>query len=270
MRAQWVSLPFSANFYLLFLIFYAGTLGYRKCIACEKGFVSPYNAQRRIKAAQTALFYRPRPEDWRDIRWSDEVHFGRTAKGKIKIIRKPGERYCPDCIYHVEEDDNDPIQERFHCWAAVGWNFKSELQFYQVPTNDNGKMSLQVYRDVILNGQVAQWLAKGDQFVLEEDGDSGHGGGNSAKSNIVKAWKEEHGLKHFFNTPGSPDLSPIENCWRAVKQYVKANRYLGSDLRLLILEGWKRIDQTSINKLVDSMVVRMQDVLACEGQMTGW
>ena len=94
--------------------------------------------------------------------------------------------------------------------------------------------------------------------------------GDLHQTTPVKAWKEEHGLKHFFNTPGSPDLSPIENCWRAVKQYVKANRYPGSDLRLLILEGWRRIDQTSINKPVDSMVVRMQDVLACEGQMTGW
>jgi len=59
-------------------------------------------------------------------------------------------------------------------------------------------MSMQVYRDVILEGEVAKWLTRGDQFVLEEDGDSGHGGGNSGKRNIVKAWKEEHGLKHFL------------------------------------------------------------------------
>ena len=39
---------------------------------------------------------------------------------------------------------------------------------------------------------------------------------------------------------------------------------------LLIIEGWRRIKRETINKLVDSMVVRMQDVLAGEGQMTGW
>jgi hypothetical protein len=162
------------------------------------------------------------------------------------------------------------ILERYHCWAAIGWEFKSELVFYDVPTNTNGKMSHLVYRDVILSGIVAQWLARGDKFVLEEDGDSGHGGGNSAKGNIVKEWKKEHGLKHFFNTPGSPDLSPIENCWRAVKQYVKANFYLGADLKALILEGWRRIEQKTINQMVDSMVVRMADVLASKGQMTAW
>jgi len=32
----------------------------------------------------------------------------------------------------------------------VGYNFKSELVFYTVPTNDNGKMSGQAYVDSIL------------------------------------------------------------------------------------------------------------------------
>lgn len=247
-----------------------GTLHYRKCIACEKGWVSPSNAGRRVKAAQLALFYRPKPTDWHDIRWSDECHFtiGQQS-GKIRIIRKPGERYCPDCIYHEPKKSDDEPVERYHVWAAVGWNFKSSLYFYHVPTNTNGKMSLQIYHDVILEGAIRPWLDAGEEFVLEEDGDSGHGTGR--KSNIVKAWKEEHGLKHFFNTPNSPDLSPIENCWRYVKQFISANTSItGSRLLELILAGWERIPQVKINAMVDSMVVRMQDVIASGGQMTGW
>ncbi|KAK3370787.1 hypothetical protein B0T24DRAFT_530943, partial [Lasiosphaeria ovina] len=82
--------------------------------------------------------------------------------------------------------------------------------------------------------------------------------------------KQRHGLKHFFNTPGSPDLSPIENCWRAVKQYIRAHLRIGSDIKELALEGWKRVSQKTINGLVDSMVRRMEDVLTGEGQITGW
>jgi len=47
---------------------------------------------------------------------------------------------------------------------------------------------------------------------MEEDGDLGYGGGNYAKKNPIKVWKEQYKLKYFFNTPGSPDLSLIENC----------------------------------------------------------
>ena len=67
-----------------------------------------------------------------------------------------------------------------------------------------------MYIDFILEPVVKSWLEKGDDFILEEDGNSsGHGSG---KDNIVRRWKDEHQLKHFFNCPHSSDLSPIENC----------------------------------------------------------
>lgn len=40
-----------------------GTLKYRKCIACQKGWVSPSHAKRRIHDAELALHFRPNPED---------------------------------------------------------------------------------------------------------------------------------------------------------------------------------------------------------------
>ncbi|KAK0645400.1 hypothetical protein B0T16DRAFT_139657 [Cercophora newfieldiana] len=54
-------------------------------------------------------------------------------------------------------------------------------------------------------------------------------------------------------------------------QYIKANFRLGSDLKALIIEAWKKVVTIEmINKLVDSMVMRMTEVLAGDGQMTGW
>ncbi|KAK4100945.1 hypothetical protein N658DRAFT_74700 [Parathielavia hyrcaniae] len=191
-----------------------GTFGYRKCVACRKGCVSPATAKRRLNAATIALRERPTPQHWRDIRWSDEVHFSLGPEGRIMIIRKSGERHCPDCIQETRAPEPKHLK-RLHAWAAIGWNFKSDLHFYEVPGNSNGKMSMQIYRDDILEKAVSPWLARGDQFVLEEDGDSRHGTG---KNNIVRDWKQQHGLKYFCNTPGSPDLSPIENGWNVVKQ----------------------------------------------------
>jgi len=61
--------------------------------------------------------------------------------------------------------------------------------YYSVLGNLNGKMSHQVYIDSILEPVVKPWIqavSAGtiDPFILEEDGDSGHGGGK--KMNPVR------------------------------------------------------------------------------------
>ena len=109
------------------------------------------------------------------------MHSGYGPEHTLYIIRKPGERYCPDCIQHAPQPDEKDMK-RQHSWAAAGYSFKSHIVFYEVPTNSNGKMSQQVYRDVILQPVVKSWLDAGQQFILEEDGDSGHGPG---QQNIV-------------------------------------------------------------------------------------
>lgn len=49
----------------------------------------------------------PRPKDWYRVRFSDEVNFGYDPQGKLRIIRKPGEQYCPDCI----QEDKEPNEK---------------------------------------------------------------------------------------------------------------------------------------------------------------
>ena len=205
-----------------------GTLGYRKCIAYDRGWVSK----------------------------------------KIRVIRKPGERYCPDCIQERHAPKEKDLK-RLHAWSAVGYNFKSDLHFYKVPGNSNGKMSLQIYKDEILEKVVKPWLDQSQDFILEEDGDSGHGTGR--ENNIVRIWKQKNGLRYYFNTPGSPDLSPIENCWRAPKENIAQHASWDEEkVRELVIEGWERLSQETINSWVDSMPQRMRDILKLEGIMTGW
>ncbi|KAF1936658.1 hypothetical protein EJ02DRAFT_479649 [Clathrospora elynae] len=128
----------------------------------------------------------------------------------MKIIRKPGERYCSDCIQETTNQDHEKEFERSYSWAAVGHDFKSDMYFYKVPGNKNGKLLLKVYHNQILEPIVKPWLERRDSFILEEDNDSRHGGGSS--SNIVAAWKRKYGLDSYFNCSNSPDLAPIENC----------------------------------------------------------
>lgn len=47
----------------------------------------------------------PAVDDWKHVRFSDEVHFGWSPLGKLYIIRKPGLHYCADCIQEANEPD---------------------------------------------------------------------------------------------------------------------------------------------------------------------
>jgi hypothetical protein len=133
------------------------------------------------------------------------MHFGRGPQRKLRIIRKPGQRTCEDCVQEQRESkEKDKNQKRYHCWAVVEWNFKSDLIFYEMLSNSNRKISQRVYIDSILEPAVKTWLNDGHDFVLKEDEDSGH---ESGKDNIVRRWKNKHRLKHYFNCPHSPDIS---------------------------------------------------------------
>lgn len=156
----------------------------------------------------------PEPDDWFRVRFSDEIHFCYGPQGKLHIICKPGKQYCPNCIQEDKEPE-EKDKKRYHCSAAVGHDFKSDMCFYEVPGNINGKMSQRVYSD--LSAIVKPWIEAHHNFVLEKDGDSGHEPG---KSNIVRTWKESNGLEIYFNCHSLPELSPIENCWQPVKQHL--------------------------------------------------
>jgi len=75
-----------------------GKLNYHKCVVCRKGWVSHALAKERIEYAKRILERYPIKEHWRRVRFSDEVHFGLGPQGRLLIIQKLGQRYCPNCI----------------------------------------------------------------------------------------------------------------------------------------------------------------------------
>ncbi len=68
----------------------------------------------------------------------------------------------------------------------VGFNFKSNIIFYDALDNKNGKLTHQVYMDFILDPVVKPWITAGEDFVLEEDGDSGHGLSKKSRANMER------------------------------------------------------------------------------------
>ncbi|KAK6364298.1 hypothetical protein LTS17_012293 [Exophiala oligosperma] len=184
----------------------------QRCIACERSWVSPKSAAQRGEFAKEMLAKYPRSDDW----YNRQVHFGYADEGEVWVTRKPGERACPACV--VQKDmPKDKDLKRVHAWGAVGYNYKSKLYRYDVG-NSNGKMTQSNYLE-FLEEETASWPS---HWALEEDGDSGHG---KSKSNPIRTWKAQRGLKYYFNRVASPDLAPIENVWQAPKQALKKHAH---------------------------------------------
>jgi transposase len=104
-------------------------------------------------------------------------------------------------------------------------------------------------------------------LVLLEDNDQAHGTRGEG-DNKVKRMKERLGIKWESNPPQSPDLNPIENIWRIIKQRLKTRGPIfdSTELRKAIEEEWDKITLQEINKAISSMPDRVTAVRGGDGR----
>jgi hypothetical protein len=238
------------------------TLNYRRCMACRKGWTNSKDAATRVKFAKEMLAKYPNLDDWKNIRFTDECHLGYGPAGRIFITRRPGEGTCPDCTQYKNEPHKRD-KKKIHVWSAVGFNYKSKLYRYTTGKS-NGAITAKVYLD-LLKREVPMWPK---EMVLEEDNAPGHG---VAKDSIVNRWKRDNNVKSYYNCAYSPDLAPIENCWRAPKAWLRKIGHWDDDSVWEVAnEGWNALTQKKVNEWCLSMPQRLRDVIKAEGQMTAW
>ena len=223
----------------------------------------------RMKFAQKMLNEIDKdPEDWKRIRFNDEIHAGFAPEESRWIIRKSGTRLRPDNIQRVDQIP-DKDRPRKHAWWCVGWDYKSPFHFYTISSNKTGKMTNTKYVK-ILNAMVKPRLKAGEQFILKEDRDGAHGT-NAPVNEMVRKWKRDNGLKTYFNAANSPDLSLIETCTQSIKQHLRKQAIIDEEtLEEYMWEAWGNLKQKYINEQILSMPQRLEDCIAAGGSMTGW
>lgn len=105
--------------------------------------------------------------------------------------------------------------------------------------------------------------------VLLEDNHPSHG---YKLGSLMRQIKEELGIRWQANIPTSPDLNVIEKIQRAMKQRVKARgcpRDL-NELRHWIQLEWDAINQDMINRYIDDMPDRVQDIIDRQGGLLNY
>lgn len=85
------------------------------------------------------------------------IEYGLVTKFTLDMVLKTSYTLLASQVYDTithasNKTPNWPRKDRkrYHCWAAIGHEFKSDINFYEVTGNTNGKMSQKAYIDKIL------------------------------------------------------------------------------------------------------------------------
>jgi transposase len=236
-------------------------IGYCKRTACRKRWLTHQAQEIRLQYARERDHWY---NEWRQVYFSDEVHFQLNKGRGVNIIRKSDERYCEDCIQYCIKAK----KVNLHAWAAVGYNYKGPLTFY-TGRGGGDALTQEYYRDKILQPCMEHIVKHNPHIILLEDGDGSHG--NRSHDNCVRVYKDSIGLQVLKNPPSSPDLNVIENVWRILKQRIKKRIFRNEEhLKQGILEEWDKITLEEINDLVRTMKERIDEVILRRGKPTPW
>ncbi|PMD23503.1 hypothetical protein NA56DRAFT_569102, partial [Hyaloscypha hepaticicola] len=197
-------------------------------------------------------------KEWLKVLWFDEVTFlvgGRTVKQRV--TRKRGERIHPICIqYQFHRGHTTPV----NAWGAIGYGYKSPLIFIHgsgkrgaFTQKDYLAQVLAPYLESIVNvfAAITHLLHPSTEPLFIEDGNSAHG--HKSTRNYYTQFRTKHGIILIPYPSTSPDMNPIEKCWRRIKQALHRRRHqptTETEMEAIVLEEWDRIPQEWINELV--------------------
>ncbi|RFU26845.1 hypothetical protein B7463_g9491, partial [Scytalidium lignicola] len=245
--------------------------GYHRCVACQKPFLTKIQAAQRWLYGLNHIFW---TIQWLSILFSDECTFliG-DHESKARVTRKHGERTCSTCIQHqFHRGHTTPV----NCWGAIGHNYKSELIIIQghgkrgsFVQTDYLEQVLEPVIEVILEDFGVVTAEIGYLPTFMEDGNPAHG--HKSITNPCAIFREKHGIQLLNHPSTSPDLNPIEKCWRAMKQSLHRRKIQPTneiDIANAMIEEWNALDQEWINGLIANQGHWIWEVVARRGWMT--
>jgi len=214
--------------------------GYFRYVACQKPYLTPAQVLARFLWAIAHIFW---TKEWLKVLWSDEVTFlvgGRTVKQRV--TRKRGERTHPTCIQHqFHRGHTTPV----NAWGAIGYGYKSPLIFVH-GSGKKGALTQKDYLAQVLSriqlileafAVVTHLLCPSAEPLFMEDGNSAHG--HKSTRNCCARYRTQHGIILMPHPSTSPDMNPIEKCWRRIKQALHRRRHqptTEAEMEAIVLE----------------------------------
>lgn len=170
------------------------------------------------------------------------------------VRRLPGKRLEPrNCKMNFKHGGGSVMV--WTCFSANGVG-----PFHKI----DGTMDRFMYKNILETKMIphAEWNMP-LRWVFQHDNDPKH------TSKVVKDFIEENGIQVLDWPAQSPDLNPIENLFGILKKSVSGKRFKNrNELFQGLKAEWKRVPESVLNNLIESMPRRCAEVIKNKGSYT--
>ena len=237
----------------------AHEIGFHARVAARKPFLMARHIAARLEFAKQHKNWTV--ADWKKVIWTDESTFeiGKNVR-RIQVWRRTDERFNPDCLAPTFKSGRSSVM----VWGA--FVDSTTLPLVVMPPS---RRTAADFVDIVYQPALGPFLEAHDDassLTLMEDGAPVH------RSNAPRIWREEHHLKKLAWPAQSPDLNPIENLWKTLKDEVqtKSRPKNVDEMQTALHAAWQAVPPSALESLVASMPDRIKAVLAAKGGSTRW
>jgi transposase len=170
------------------------------------------------------------------------------------ITRGPGEEYLPKNLKPTFKSGRTSIS----VWGCFCGDELGPL----VVLPKGARMNQVLYTEHVLKPHFIPFYKKmvrkyGPDVVIQEDGAKFH------FASIPTKYKDKMKVKRLIWPPQSPDLAPIENLWKILKDRISARRHRiknTEEMEIAACVEWAQIPKQVLGNLNDSMPHRMKQL----------